>query len=416
MRRRRGIMGLNSGGIPIIAATASGNPLSFVTDMVRPLKRLVIPFTPIQAAGTPSPENPLPISGWTGCNIYNDSQYAELIYFNQIRADSTALVSTDGIKTSVTNGILRIENVSRTSNYSSGSTRNNASPINAIAGHKYAIVGISDKSTTGVGIAINGSKDHFYTLNQIFTPSVSGYIAYRINRTYDFVNTHPIGDVTNVYINIFDITEMFGAGNEPSTFSDFVALFPNEHYVFNSGEYMTISAANGDDHSVNISWSDTAGTVYGGTLTLYEDGSADLISELVAYDIPSSRWSWRSSIQCWYITRSSLSPLPVNIASSNSSFIGYCSACKFDSYVNVANDRVQDAIAFSSESNTNWLICNIGVADSTRPPEMQVVMKLATNASYHFQNVGQLITFLGTNNIWTDTNGTNTATYLKHQS
>lgn len=34
-----------------------------------PLKGLTVNIEPVQAEGTPSPENPLPITGWTGCNI-----------------------------------------------------------------------------------------------------------------------------------------------------------------------------------------------------------------------------------------------------------------------------------------------------------------------------------------------------------
>ena len=34
-----------------------------------PVKSMTVAITPVQAAGTPTPENPLPISGWTGANI-----------------------------------------------------------------------------------------------------------------------------------------------------------------------------------------------------------------------------------------------------------------------------------------------------------------------------------------------------------
>lgn len=71
MRRRRGIMGLNGGaGIPVITATATGNPLTFETDLARPLKSLVIPFTPIQeGSGNPSPINIRPFIGRVKCEI-----------------------------------------------------------------------------------------------------------------------------------------------------------------------------------------------------------------------------------------------------------------------------------------------------------------------------------------------------------
>lgn len=41
------------------------------------------------------------------------------------------------------------------------------------------------------------------------------------------------------------------------------------------------------------------------------------------------------------------------------------------------------------------------------------VVNSDTGNNYHLANVGNLTTFLGTNTIWTDTNGTNTAEYWK---
>lgn len=50
--------------------TATGNPLTFVTDLARPLKSLVASFTPVQAGtGDPSPENVRPISGMGGVRV-----------------------------------------------------------------------------------------------------------------------------------------------------------------------------------------------------------------------------------------------------------------------------------------------------------------------------------------------------------
>lgn len=50
--------------------TASGSIASFDTDMIAPLKECKVHFTPKQAEGTPSPDNILPISGWTELEIY----------------------------------------------------------------------------------------------------------------------------------------------------------------------------------------------------------------------------------------------------------------------------------------------------------------------------------------------------------
>lgn len=40
------------------------------------------------------------------------------------------------------------------------------------------------------------------------------------------------------YFNIFDLTKMFGAGNEPSSVEEFEALFPRENYAYNTGWLM----------------------------------------------------------------------------------------------------------------------------------------------------------------------------------
>lgn len=49
--------------------TATGNPLTFQTNLAKPLKSLLIPFTPIQASGTPSPSIVLPITGFSGVTV-----------------------------------------------------------------------------------------------------------------------------------------------------------------------------------------------------------------------------------------------------------------------------------------------------------------------------------------------------------
>lgn len=49
--------------------TATGNPLTFLTDLAKPLKSLVANFLPVQASGTPSPDNILPITGWDAVNV-----------------------------------------------------------------------------------------------------------------------------------------------------------------------------------------------------------------------------------------------------------------------------------------------------------------------------------------------------------
>ena len=63
-----------SGGAvsPLVEATASGNPATFTTDVIRPLVACTVTFTPVQeGTGDPSPEeNVRPISGWDGVSVF----------------------------------------------------------------------------------------------------------------------------------------------------------------------------------------------------------------------------------------------------------------------------------------------------------------------------------------------------------
>lgn len=53
--------------------TATGNPLSFTTDVAKPLKSLVLPWTPTQS-GTPSPTNVRSISGVSSLTVSHSGQ------------------------------------------------------------------------------------------------------------------------------------------------------------------------------------------------------------------------------------------------------------------------------------------------------------------------------------------------------
>lgn len=57
-------------GVPLNEYEASGNPLTFETNKAKPLKKLLLSWTPTQSGtGNPSPENVRPISGMSGVNV-----------------------------------------------------------------------------------------------------------------------------------------------------------------------------------------------------------------------------------------------------------------------------------------------------------------------------------------------------------
>ncbi len=126
-----------------------------------------------------------------------------------------------------TNEIV-IQNLSRSANYTSGSTRWQIKPdLYPTVGHKYLL--LADRYYKGVGIYI-GSV--FTEVNKIFTPTISSLIYFRIDKTFDFVNVCPQGTEVRLRMCLFDLTEMFGAGNEPTSVEDFRALYPLSYYAY----------------------------------------------------------------------------------------------------------------------------------------------------------------------------------------
>ena len=62
------LAGASGGGVE---HTIINNPATFTTDLAKPLRKLLVPFTPVQAgSGDPSPDNVRPITGFAGLNIY----------------------------------------------------------------------------------------------------------------------------------------------------------------------------------------------------------------------------------------------------------------------------------------------------------------------------------------------------------
>lgn len=51
---------------------------------------------------------------------------------------------------------------------------------------------------------------------------------------------------------LFDLTQMFGAGNEPSTPEEFEAMFPKDYYPYNEGELMSMPVNEVVEHGRNL--------------------------------------------------------------------------------------------------------------------------------------------------------------------
>lgn len=65
--------------------------------------------------------------------------------------------------------------------------------------------------------------------------------AQRYNKDYDLYVVSSGVNVGEYYFSymLFDLTQMFGSGNEPSTPEEFEAMFPADYYPYNAGELMS---------------------------------------------------------------------------------------------------------------------------------------------------------------------------------
>ena len=99
-----------------------------------------------------------------------------------------------------------------------------------VSGHKYLVK--ADKYSDGnYGFAINGGSSPLkkaVIYNYAFNPII-------------FVKDKVTVDNITMRMNIFDLTQMFGTGNEPSTPEEFEAMFPADYYPYNAGELMSAS-------------------------------------------------------------------------------------------------------------------------------------------------------------------------------
>ena len=98
-----------------------------------------------------------------------------------------------------------------------------------VSGHKYLIK--ADKYFgENYGFAINGTSvplKKTVIIDYPFNPII-------------FVKDKVTVDNVTMRMNIFDLTQMFGAGNEP-TIEEFEAMFPADYYPYNAGELISAS-------------------------------------------------------------------------------------------------------------------------------------------------------------------------------
>lgn len=153
------------------------------------------------------------------------------IVWNQLNLNNKNSVTKNGISfINNKDGSWTITGTCSTSNGGSADVLIYKFSDKFVSGHKYLVK--ADKYFgENYGFAINGAT---------FPLKKAVIIDYAFNPVISVKDKVTVDNVT-MRMNIFDITQMFGAGNEPSTPKEFEAMFPADYYPYNAGELMSAS-------------------------------------------------------------------------------------------------------------------------------------------------------------------------------
>lgn len=83
-------------------------------------------------------------------------------------------------------------------------------------------------------------------------------------------------------LNVIDLTQMFGAGNEPTTVDEFTALFPLPYYAYESGSLLSFNGTELKTKGKNQLKLPTSATLNGITFTVGTDGQIQITGTATA--------------------------------------------------------------------------------------------------------------------------------------
>lgn len=134
---------------------------------------------------------------------------------------------------SETNEVV-ITNNSRTSDLTETTIFGRIGSQTLIANHKYLIT--STHPYAGLGITLNESTSYYYPVNSVFTAPSSRYVQVALTSSLLIAGNAdttvlPSGKTRRIRMALYDLTEMFGAGNEPASYGEFYELYPEPYYA-----------------------------------------------------------------------------------------------------------------------------------------------------------------------------------------
>lgn len=353
---RRLIFAKMAAGEALVEAAATGNPLTFLTEKAKPLKSLLIPFTPVQSGtGDPSPENVRPIVGLTGLtawrtgkNLLNDVKRYEAtettVYFGETVGGEYSTRLKAGIYT-----------------------------ISVDFDEPYGMY-YREKDDTANRTLWNSSSAK---TELTFTVEKDGYF-----RFWAYRNAQSGGiDLSKVH------TVMLNYGETALPYSPY------------TGE------------SFPVDWTDEAGTVYGGTLDLV---TGVLTVEWEAVDLGQLNWGASSVSRYYNTTQIQNFKIATTTAERQSGMM--CEIYPFSQSAGYNDSMTDGSMLRGNSDSTQIYIRDTNYATKeelkTALNNVMLAYELATPYTVQLDPV-TVNALVGDNTIWSDTNGSNTAVYLK---
>lgn len=239
----------------------------------------LVSFSTNVAADMPSVlcELPYDAGGYTSLTIYTDPYYGGTIYWNQVVKDGNFTTGTDwNVSSQLTKSIANNKMTVTATAKSTYANINQVLPSAMVNGHKtlvtcYVTMSQAEKIAFGDGtalisgnISITANTRTFISSFKTITATGRTKISMYTGRTAGL----EIGSTVIVEnFMFFDLTEMFGAGNEPATIAEFQALFPADYYAYNTGTMTTVGAVRGNPgQTVSVTFPTPPGSVTEGTL------------------------------------------------------------------------------------------------------------------------------------------------------
>lgn len=382
--------------------TETGNPVTFNTNVEKPVE-VEVQINPMQSgSGDPAPDNIRPITGWTGANVYRTGK--NLLKTKGLTAGSPSSTSfSKNTNRTFTIGTY-VTNLSATNYYNAKVTQASVT--------ENSISVTTDSAAYALAIPLTGLKiGATYAFSATKTNGKTSVSFYKQDGTYIM----KVGDnPTNFTVpaeTYYTLLCFFGTTDGvQATFTDIQLEFGSsassyEPYV--------------DFDSYPVSWQSAAGTVYGGTLNL-KTGILTVTHKLLTLT-GNEGITYSVYGQTLYTGDSSL----LADSAAGTQIYGYCSMVGEGVYT-TGIDKAKLAKAYSdrglqfyqvidywglSESTSAALIAQLQAWNTAGTP-LQIVYELETPIEYTL-TPQEIETLLGDNVIFTDLNSDMTIKYLK---